>query len=62
MTAAPRLLKIPSASQDAPNGNCETGALEESADLDLRDLSTVTIRRSFIYDNTGYPFRDNEPI
>lgn len=43
VTAAPRPLKIPSASQDAPNGNYETGALEESADLDLRGLSTITI-------------------
>lgn len=43
VTAAPRLLKIPSTSQDAPNGNYETGALEESADLDLRCLSTVTV-------------------
>lgn len=43
VTAAPRLLKIPSASQDAPNGNYETGAFRESADLELRDLSTITI-------------------
>lgn len=43
VTAAPRLLEITSASQHAHNGICETGALEGSADLQLRGLSTVTI-------------------